>query len=97
MLFRSKVGAVDYWETVMVKLYQTWLVGVFAMLCALSAQATSPFDRLTTAVSFTDVSAALFVVAAARLGEDLRGGEPGHSNGATYRAPRRGEHCRLAL
>ena len=36
----------------MVKLYQTWLVGLFAMLCALSAQAVSPFDPLTTAVSF---------------------------------------------
>lgn len=52
----------------MVKLYQTWLVGLFAMLCALSARATSPFDPLTTAVSFTDVSAALFVVAAAIVG-----------------------------
>ena len=52
----------------MVKLYQTWLVGLFAMLCALSAQAASPFDPLTTAVSFTDVSAALFVVAAAIVG-----------------------------
>lgn len=52
----------------MVKLYQTWLVGLFAMLCALSAQAVSPFDPLTTAVSFTDVSAALFVIAAAIVG-----------------------------
>ncbi len=52
----------------MVKLYQTWLVGLFAMLCALSAQAQSAFDPLTTAVSFTDVSAALFVVAAAIVG-----------------------------
>jgi hypothetical protein len=52
----------------MVKLYQTWLVGLFAMLCALSAHAVSPFDPLTTAVSFTDVSAALFVVAAAIVG-----------------------------
>jgi hypothetical protein len=39
------------------------LVGLSVL--ALPALATSPFDPLTTAVSFTDVTAALFTVAAA--------------------------------
>ena len=45
------------------------LVGLWLSLLMLLAPqlalATSPFDPLTTAVSFTDVTAALFTVAAA--------------------------------
>ncbi len=45
------------------RVYQ-WLVGLWLALCAMLAGAVSPFDPLTTAVSFTDVVTALFAVAA---------------------------------
>ena len=51
----------------MLKMYQVVLAALLALYASLSG-ATSPFDPLTTAVSFTDVSAALFVVAAAIVG-----------------------------
>jgi hypothetical protein len=48
----------------MLKTYQVLLVSLLALYASLS-RAVSPFDPLTTAVSFTDVTAALFTVAAA--------------------------------
>ncbi|OFW07836.1 MAG: hypothetical protein A3G20_06425 [Acidobacteria bacterium RIFCSPLOWO2_12_FULL_59_11] len=41
------------------------LIAVVVLLAPTLALAVSPFDPLTTAVSFTDVTAALFTVAAA--------------------------------